>query len=66
MRPLTHLERLSLTLAAIQVRDIDEQLAQLLQQIADGDDAAYPAVYDRLNMLGRFDLADRLKRLVEK
>jgi hypothetical protein len=64
-RPLTLAERIAFTLAATRVRDeVDIELGELLLRVADGDDSALAAVHDRLNVLGNFEGADRIRRLV--
>jgi len=64
-RDFTFAESCWFTLAATRVRDeVDAELGNLLLRVARGDDSALPAVHDRMNVIGRFDGADRLRRLV--
>ena len=66
LRPLTGREAANLlTIGAHVASTVDDELGGLLMKIAMGDDGVIPAVHDRCNVLGRFDLADRLKTLME-
>lgn len=66
-RKFTLDEKLWLVLIAskVQVR-IDQELGDALLAIADGDDSAFAKVHDRLNVLGEFDDADRIRKLVSE
>jgi hypothetical protein len=64
LRPFTLPELYALvTLSARIRRDVDAALADALDRVAAGDDSALAAVHDRLNVLGRFPEADRIRRL---
>ena len=64
-RDFTAAERLLFLAHAARVRDeVDAELGGLLLRVADGDDEALAAVHDRANVLGRHDIADRIRRLV--
>lgn len=45
-------------------RDIDAQTADLVERLAGGDDTALPLLHDRLNVIGRPEAADTIRRLV--
>lgn len=60
---LTESVRLVNLSAAIS-RDVDAELGDLLARLAGGDDSVLPAFHDRLNILNRPELADRLRRLI--
>lgn len=65
LRRLTVLERISLQLAAGRIRrEVDVALADALDHVAAGDDAALADVHDRLNVIGRPEDADRIRRLL--
>jgi hypothetical protein len=64
-RPFTFEEWFRFTLAAARVREeVDQELGDLLLRVADGDDTALALVHDRLTVLGDFDGADRIRRLI--
>lgn len=64
-RKFTFTERIQVILLAARIRDeVDNELGQLLMRVADGDDVALAEAHDRLNVLGRFEGADRIRRLV--
>jgi hypothetical protein len=54
------------TLAAALVREqVDRELGDLLLAVSAGDDSKLAAVHDRLNVLGRFDDADKIRKILE-
>lgn len=64
-RKFTFEEWFWFTLAAARVRDeVDEELGKLLLRVSQGDDSALALAHDRLNVIGRFDGADRIRRIV--
>lgn len=64
-RPFTLRESLRLIqLACVVRRDGNPELADLMERLAGGDDTALPAFHDCLNVLGRYELADRLRKMV--
>lgn len=64
-RKFTFTERIQVILLAARIRDeVDNELGQLLMRVADGDDVALAEAHDRFNVLGRFEGADRIRRLV--
>lgn len=64
-RKFTFEERVSLILAAARVRDeVDAELGALLLRVAQSEDEALSLVHDRLNVIGRFEGADRIRKLV--
>lgn len=66
-RKFTFSEWVCFALAASRVRDeVDRELGELLLRVADGEDDALAAVHDRLNVLGDFAGADRIRRLVRE
>ena len=65
LRPLTDRESARLLKLGATLYAIDETIGRLFCQVALGDDGKLPDIYDRFNVLGRFDLADRLKTLME-
>lgn len=46
-------------------REIDHDLGELYLRLAGGDDSVLPAIHDKLNILGRHDEADKLRRIVQ-
>lgn len=66
MRPFTLDEWFRFSLAAVRVRDeVDAELGELMLRVAGGDDSL-AAVHDRLNVLGHFEGADRIRRIVQE
>lgn len=64
-RPFTLDELCRFTLAATRVRDeVDRELGELLLRVAAGDDDALALAHDRLNVVGRFEQADKLREIV--
>jgi hypothetical protein len=63
IRPFTLAESVRLVALAGHMRGIDAGLADLTLRLAGGDDSALPAFYDRLLIIGRPELADRLRAL---
>jgi hypothetical protein len=64
-RKFTPEESTQVWLLALQIRrDVDEQLGRLLQRLANGDDSVLPGIHDRLNVIGRPEVADRLHKLI--
>jgi hypothetical protein len=64
-RRFTLEEKLHLVIVASKVQEtIDKELGDALLRIADGDDSAFAAVHDRLNVMGNFADADRIRKLV--
>jgi hypothetical protein len=53
-------------LSAAVRREGNPELASLIERLASGDDSALPAFHDELNVLGRHDLADALRKLVRE
>lgn len=67
MRPFTFPEWFRFTLAAARVRDtVDRDLGLLLLRVASGDDTALVPASDRLEELGDFAGAGRIRRLLEE
>lgn len=65
LRPLTLAESVRLVvLAGLVRRNVDAELGELLYRVAGGDDSVLPACYDRLHVIGRPELADRLRDLM--
>lgn len=53
------------TLAAGRVKDeVDAELGELLLRVSRGDDSALSLVHDRMNVIGRFDGADKIRQIV--
>ena len=66
MRRPTKTESLRLLyLAALLKNEIDAELGTLYERAAIGDVGAFPAIHDRFNVLGRPDLADTIRGLME-
>jgi|HubBroStandDraft_4_1064222.scaffolds.fasta_scaffold00029_5 hypothetical protein len=63
-RQFTLDEYFAWVLCAARVRDkVDRELGLLMLAAAD-DDSQWPAVHDRLNVIGDFKGADRLRRII--
>lgn len=66
-RKFTFEEWFAFTLAAARVeKEVDAELGRLLLKISGGDDSAIAAVHDRLNVIGNFAGADRIRKLVQE
>lgn len=67
LRPLTIPESIQLARLGMQIeRDVDIELGHAILRIAGGDDSSFPKVHDRANVIGRFDIADRVRALVSE
>jgi hypothetical protein len=66
VRPFTLAESIRLVALAGHMRGIDAGLADLTLRLAAGDDSALPEFHDRLTVIGRPELADRLRALVAR
>ena len=64
VRKFTLWESMQLWLLADRLRATDPDLAALAERLADGDDSVIPLLYDSLCARGRFDCADRVRRLM--
>jgi hypothetical protein len=59
--------KMGFVLAACRVRDeTDKELGELLLAASKEDtEAAWGKVYDRANIIGQFDMAERLRKLIK-
>lgn len=65
LRAFTIAESLRMIRLGCQIkREVDEQLGELILKIAGGDDSVFPALHDRCNVIGRFDIADKIQSLL--
>ncbi len=65
-RRFTDREAARMVVLAAQIGDtIDAELGRLLACLALGSDEVLPQIHDRLNVLGRFEGADRLRKIIE-
>jgi hypothetical protein len=66
-RKFTFAEWAQFTLAAGRVRDeVDRELGELLLRVSSGDDDALALAHDRLNVLGDFAGADKLRKIMSE
>ncbi len=59
---LTFYERLRIMFAASRLNDAE--MREACYRIANGDDTAHAIVHDRLNVLGHFEGADQIRKLL--
>lgn len=66
-RRWTLAEYVALVLIAGRLRaEVDAELGDLCERLARGERGLFPALHDRLLIVGRPELADRLRALVEE
>ncbi len=65
VRPFTLTESIALIrLSVIISSDVDAELGSLLSRLAGGDDETIPLIHDRTNIIGRPEIADRIRQLM--
>jgi hypothetical protein len=65
IRRFTLEESVRLCVLSVRIgREVDEELGRLVGLLAGGDDGVLPAIHDRLNVCGRCETADLLRRII--
>lgn len=64
LRPLTHAEASRMLELVPALTAVDVRLAKAIAAVALGDDSVMDELHDRLNVIGRPELADRLRKLL--
>lgn len=65
LRQFTLAESLRLIQLGCQIeRETDAALGKLICRLAGGDDSTLPEIHDRCNVIGRHDIADKIRKFL--